>query len=588
MRSTFAGLNTMVSGIHMNRLSLETVGHNITNATTDGYSRQNVNRVASASQTVYTQYGAAQVGTGTTAMAISRARDIYADHQYWKENATSGYFQYGATNLNKIESIFNDSKNNGVQNALEKFYSAWVDCSTTASTSTSRQNVINQGQILSERLANANTQLKNQITGIYDDLSLNITEINSITDQLVDLNESIMRTEAAGGEANDLCDQRDLLVDKLSGLMEVNVYEDAKGMYTVVSNGTSLVNGISKLTLELSMGIPNAEYGITDFNIQIKETGGMFDAGSGELQGQLDAVETSKRYMDTISDMAAFMLTSINEQHRAGAGIDEDTTTGINFYGEDGYHYTWDSANGRLQKTKCDVTATYDDGSIYVNGVQTTPPTTPNNAHTLTSIKYQDSTNPADTTYLKGVQILDELKVNTKLTADETGQTYLATRALAYDDPLNSGNVINNLLRPNTTGTVVYNIAANGINGTGDGTSAVNVSTLINCELKNSSEAGNVAGTDRPIGAVSLYSFYNTEMTTMGATAEDYNNNVEFQKDVIDQIYNLRQATSGVNWDEELSNMIMFQQGYQACSRCLNAMDEMLDKLVNGTGMVGR
>ncbi|MDY3740296.1 MAG: flagellar hook-associated protein FlgK [Selenomonadaceae bacterium] len=588
MRSTFAGLNTMVSGIHMNRLSLETVGHNITNATTDGYSRQNVNRVASASQTVYTQYGAAQVGTGTTAMAISRARDIYADHQYWKENATSGYFQYGATNLNKIESIFNDSKNNGVQNALEKFYSAWVDCSTTASTSTSRQNVINQGQILSERLANANTQLKNQITGIYDDLSLNITEINSITDQLVDLNESIMRTEAAGGEANDLCDQRDLLVDKLSGLMEVNVYEDAKGMYTVVSNGTSLVNGISKLTLELSMGIPNAEYGITDFNIQIKETGGMFDAGSGELQGQLDAVETSKRYMDTISDMAAFMLTSINEQHRAGAGIDEDTTTGINFYGEDGYHYTWDSANGRLQKTKCDVTATYDDGSIYVNGVQTTPPTTPNNAHTLKSIKYQDSTNPADTTYLKGVQILDELKVNTKLTADETGQTYLATRALAYDDPLNSGNVINNLLRPNTTGTVVYNIAANGINGTGDGTSAVNVSTLINCELKNSSEAGNVAGTDRPIGTVSLYSFYNTEMTTMGATAEDYNNNVEFQKDVIDQIYNLRQATSGVNWDEELSNMIMFQQGYQACSRCLNAMDEMLDKLVNSTGMVGR
>lgn len=574
MRSTFAGLNTMVSGIHMNRLSLETVGHNITNATTDGYSRQNVNRVASASQTVYTQYGAAQVGTGTTAMAISRARDIYADHQYWKENATSGYFQYGATNLNKIESIFNDSKNNGVQNALEKFYSAWVDCSTTASTSTSRQNVINQGQILSERLANANTQLKNQITGIYDDLSLNITEINSITDQLVDLNESIMRTEAAGGEANDLCDQRDLLVDKLSGLMEVNVYEDAKGMYTVVSNGTSLVNGISKLTLELSMGIPNAEYGITDFNIQIKETGGMFDAGSGELQGQLDAVETSKRYMDTISDMAAFMLTSINEQHRAGAGIDEDTTTGINFYGEDGYHYTWDSEKNAILKTKCEVTYTYADD------------TDPDQPHTLTSVSYKDLDDPRPE-YLKGVRILDELKVNTKLTADETGQTYLATRALAYDDPEKAGEVINNLLRPKTDGTM-YTIAKDGINGTGDGTSAVNVSTLINCELKNSSEAGNVAGTDRPIGTVSLYSFYNTEMTTMGATAEDYNNNVEFQKDVIDQIYNLRQATSGVNWDEELSNMIMFQQGYQACSRCLNAMDEMLDKLVNSTGMVGR
>ena len=93
---------------------------------------------------------------------------------------------------------------------------------------------------------------------------------------------------------------------------------------------------------------------------------------------------------------------------------------------------------------------------------------------------------------------------------------------------------------------------------------------------------------DRAIGKGSLFSYYNTNMTTMGSSAANMNGKVEFQSNVMLQVENLRSTTNGVNWDEELSNMIMFQQGYSACSRCLNAMDECLDKLINGTGTVGR
>ena len=570
MRSTFAGLNTMVSGLQTNRLSLETVGHNLTNANTDGYSRQSVNQTATNGQVIGTIGGTVIGGTGVTATSLTRARDIYADRQYWQENSTLSYYEYTATNYNKLETIFNDADENGIQDGLERFYTAWVDVSTSASTATSRQNVIDQGQLLTERLQAANTQLQNQIVAIYDDMTLSIQEINSLTTEIVELNKNIQYQEATGASANDLKDQRDLLVDELSGYIDLNVYEDANGNYKVVSNGTSLVNGVTKLTLELSRPINNASYGVSDYVILIKETDTSFIPGGGEVQAQLDAIEEDKEYMDYISNIAAFMLTSLNAQHRAGAGIDADTTTGINFYGEDGYVYEWDADNNTVVKTKCDVTYEYADDKDK------------DQPHTLTSVKYEKSADDKDKTVLKGLEVLAQLYVNPKLQEADTGRTLLATRQISFTN--DKDETITNLIYPEN-GT--YKVAD--LNGSADGTVAVSISTLINRDLDNTAEAEAAqALKGRPIGTVSLYAYYNSKMTSMGANAEAMNVNVTFQSDVMEQIENVRQSTAGVNYDEELSNMIMFQQGYQACSRCLNAMDEMLDKLINGTGTVGR
>ena len=143
-----------------------------------------------------------------------------------------------------------------------------------------------------------------------------------------------------------------------------------------------------------------------------------------------------------------------------------------------------------------------------------------------------------------------------------------------------------------TTDAALADKAASGypipvdVNGTGDGSNAVWMATLLNCE--NDKTSPEVRDSVRAIGKGSLYSYYNTSMTTMGSAASNMNGRVDFQSNVMSQVENLRSSTNGVNWDEELTNMIMFQQGYSACSRCLNAMDECLDKLINGTGTVGR
>ena len=606
MQSTFSGLNTMVNGIYTQRLGLNTVGHNISNSNTEGYSRQTAHAAATPSSEVYTLAGASQVGNGSTVTSVIRARDIYADRQYWKENSTDGYYKGKANNYAKIESIFNDSDNSGIQDAMEKFYQAWQDCSTTASSDTSRQNVINAGQNYAQSLQTAAKQTKEQIDSLYDDISLSVVKMNRLMGQVVELNKNISGIEATGAHANDLRDQRDLIVDQLTSMTDITVYESANGMYTLVSNGTTLVNGITKVDLEMSAPKNNTTYSLSDYDIMIKQTGTVYTPGGGELKAQFEAVAEDKGYIDQVANMAAFMFTTLNDQHRAGYGIDgskakpfgnanakDNATTNLNFYGETDKAFQWDAKTGKL--------AMYD-----VN----------------TGVKEE----------LSGMQILEKLTVNSELTATD-GHKKLATRSGERDE---NGNLLFKTATGTTTkistttqaeaktdknGDVLYmaldggtttNVKlakkdANGdplflhkdveiddhgkplavdVNGTADGSNAVWVAALFNCERDKTSPEVN--GTDRLIGNGSLYSYYNTSMTTMGSSASNMNGRVKFQAGVMNQVENLRSSTNGVNWDEELSNMITFQQGYSACSRCLSAMDECLDKLINGTGTVGR
>ena len=85
-----------------------------------------------------------------------------------------------------------------------------------------------------------------------------------------------------------------------------------------------------------------------------------------------------------------------------------------------------------------------------------------------------------------------------------------------------------------------------------------------------------------------MENYYNAEMTQLGVDAQATDSSVIAQEDIVETIMVWRTSVAGVNWDEELSNMIMFQTGYSACSRVLTTMDEMLDRLINSTGVVGR
>ena len=573
MRSTFAGLNTMVRGIQNNQLSLDTTGHNITNASTEGYLRQRVDSAATNYQERPSLYGGVYVGGGVDVVALNRARNIYADKQYWSENSAQNLYQTYKTNYDKVETVFNDSKKTGVLNAMQQFYSSWVNLSDYASDSASRTSVITKGNNLIDRIKTAAKQMQVQITSQYDEMRIQVGKVNSLTKEIARLNKNIMFAETNGGKANDLRDQRDLLVDKLSEITNVNVYEEANGQYTVVSNGMSLVQRESSLTLEMSPPINNKQYGITDYTLRIKEAGGIgYVPQSGILKALQDTIVQDKGHIDQLADISATLLTTFNDVHKQGAGIDADSTTWLNFFGKnkfkspngttyDQMQYTWhvDPLTGEryMQAAGASLTRTHAAGP---------PPTTTVSTNVIGAPDR-----------LQSMQIINELKIADELTAPG-GQNLVAARQIT-----NAGGTKVTPTLTNTSSTFTYNDSW--VNGTADGTIAVELSKLFNID-----QAGtmNPRGTVRAVSDVSINQYYNSMMSKLGADAENLDKTLKQQDDLMTQIEQWRQSTSGVDWNEELTNMLKFQTGYGACSRMLTSMDEMLDRLINSTGVVGR
>ena len=583
MRSTFAGLNTMVRGIQNNQLSLDTTGHNITNASTEGYSRQRVDSAATNYQERPSLYGGVYVGGGVDVVALNRARNIYADKQYWSENSAQNLYQTYKTNYDKVETIFNDAKKTGIQNALHQFYSAWVNLSDYASDAASRTAVLTKGNNLVDRIKTAASQLQGQISAQYEEIGIQLGKLNNLTKEIAQLNKNITLAETNGGKANDLRDQRDLLVDKLSEITNVNVYEEANGQYTVVSNGMSLVQRENSLTLELSGPINNMQYGISDFSIRVVEAGGIgYVPQSGILKALSDTIVQDKGHIDQLADISATLLTTFNDVHKLGVGIDKEQTGWKNFFGKNKFKSATGTTYDQMQYT-WHVDPLTDDRYLQAVGATVTRTHTAGPPAQTTVSTAAASATPKDR--LRSMQIINALQVSEELTAPG-GQNLVAARQVVNK---NTGQRVTATYTGTTSTSYTYN--DDWVNGTGDGTMAVELSKLFNIEqvtASNPKGSMNPRNTDRPISTVSINQYYNGMMSKLGADAENVDKTLKQQDDLMTQIEQWRQSTSGVDWNEELTNMLKFQTGYGACSRVLTSMDEMLDKLINGTGMVGR
>ncbi len=641
MRSTFAGLNTMVRGILANQLSLDTTGHNITNAGTDGYSRQVVTLATTYSEERSSLHGTVRVGTGVDALAVERARNIYADIQYRNENPSQQYFKTMAVNYDKLETIFDDSKNLGIEAAINHFYQSWVDLSTTASNSASRVEVIEQGKNLSDTIQTATQELQDQIRSQYEDMKSEVLQVDDLLEQILTFNKQIIPQEVSGATANDLRDQRDVLVDQLSNYINISVTEDDFGGYQINSGGVTLVNGLSRSHLVTSNGVSSSfygvDYGVTDYSMKIKESNVVFLPQNGILKARLDSIEECKSYIDKLADMASFMLTAFNEQHKQGWDLngtykfvnedgetvtvsDESDLTQVNYLREDGTAVRDDSSVtikdgkyyvGNAEVTKVDADTMYLRGSTLLTKVPDSI-----NFFGKGSIEYEyryDEINNKNYLYkydseftdtenlLSGVRIVEALEVNSILSQNRGDRRVAAATSQEVIETLNSDGTITRSYLPKSWGT-----------RTGDGTNAVYLSELFNISHdtilsdakpnKLVSEKfilrdleGNAIPDDEGneqqttvISRLSFNAYYQNAMSTLGIDAYSTDTNYEALQAVMTQINNWRDSTSGVDWNEELTNMIKFQKGFTACSRCLNAMDECLDRLVSSTGVVGR
>ena len=603
MSSTFGGFNTVVRGLYAQQACLDTVGHNISNANTQGYSRQSVNLVTTSPENLYGLYGNNQKGSGVDVASVTRARDAFIDRQYWKETSTQGASQMSVDYLGRIEGVFQEPSDTGVQTTLDKFWSSWQTLSTNASDNGIRTTVRQRGVELADAIQSAAQQLTNMVIDVNTLLDIKVNKVNELSAQISGLNRQIVNIEIGGTDhANDLRDTRDVLVDQLSQLINVNVREDADGNYAIQSGGIPIVSaaGYQKLATQ-SKNDPDYGYEIKNVIMQ-GETNPLVFSG-GEIKGLLemrDAVSSTtssvngiKGYLKNLETISKFLLTEFNDVHKQGLG--SDNSTGYNFFGNEGTDYNaftpatntlgwiselkvnpvlFNTANG-LDKIAAktainNITIQQSNGASGAAKVTSTYSST-------TPLTFQVRIATVASGNVSTIEVSTDNGANWSTATEVTPSTTPKT----YTLPLPTGTP--------TTQSVTIQINSNTFNGVGDTYSfSVNQGNAAGNNAVNLSNRLKVDTSTASLGGASLDTYYSSVIGGLGVQSQSAQKITKNQATLIGQIKNWRESVSGVSVDEEMTNMIRFQKGYSAAARMLTTMDEMFDTLIKSTGVVGR
>jgi len=224
MPSQFFGLNIAYTGLLASNAALNTTGNNIANIETEGYSRQQVNQSASEALRTFTTYGCA--GAGVDVLSIERIRDNFYDNKYWTSVTSAGEYNMKQYYMRQIEDYFaDDSTTEGFTSVFNKMMDALAEVKKQSGADTTKAQFIGFADNLTEYFNNMSGNLEQVQKDVNAELKLKIDEINSISSEIATLNKQINVIEMSGSVANELRDQRTLLLDQLSAIVNIETSE---------------------------------------------------------------------------------------------------------------------------------------------------------------------------------------------------------------------------------------------------------------------------------------------------------------------------------------------------------------------------
>lgn len=303
MPSTFFGLTIAASGMNAYQVALNTTANNISNLRTEGYSRQQANRVASDALRVYQKYGAA--GTGVTTTSIKQVRNQYYDTKYWYNQSSVGLYETRLDYLQQIENYFiDDDSAKGFSTILNKMFNAMDTLKNNASDLNTRQQFVGSAQNLATYFNSVAAGLGEIQSSANEEIKSTVLNINAIAEKIASLNKQINVIELQGGYANELRDQRALLIDELSEIVPTEVseapvtnsnYPDMQTgatYYTVMIGGQLLVDTEEYNTLECHPREEKVNQSDLEglYDVKWAKTGNTFSAGASYMSGTLKAL----------------------------------------------------------------------------------------------------------------------------------------------------------------------------------------------------------------------------------------------------------------------------------------------------------
>lgn len=318
MYSSFLGIEIGKRGLFAHQRAQNTVSHNVNNAKTPGYSRQRADMEA-----IYSRYGSGvqwQVGTGVKVSDVNRIRDDFSDMQYRNENSSLGYWYIQRDVLKQVEAIYNEPSDIGISAVFNDFWKSIETLSKDASSEEARETVKESAVTLATTINHASQQLTDIQNDINYRMSVKVDEVNSIAKQISQIDAEIQELEITGYTAPDLRDKRDLLIDELSGYVDLTTYEDENGLFTVNVGGAILVKGNDHATMEFQES--------TDSNKQPKIVWKDYgDAPVNLTRGEIKSLEDLRdkkvgKYLEDLETFATTFADKFNEIHKEGYNLD--------------------------------------------------------------------------------------------------------------------------------------------------------------------------------------------------------------------------------------------------------------------------
>lgn len=301
--SQFFGLNIASSALTAFQASVNTTANNISNVQTKGYSRQVTNLEASGAMQVNAKYGT--TGTGVTAVSVTQMRDFYYDTKYWGNNSNKGLYETRLYYMEQMQMYFTDDDTEvGFSTLLKNMFNDIDSLKNYASDDNVRKQFVGSAQSLAVYFNGMASNLNSLQKTVNHEIKSTVDKVNAIAQKIALINRQINQIELQGGYANELRDERALLLDDLSLIVPVEAKETpitnsnypdmylGTNNYTVKINGQTLVNGNDYRTLSYAAREHKINQSDVDglYDLTWTDTGVKFNAASGSMSGTLRAL----------------------------------------------------------------------------------------------------------------------------------------------------------------------------------------------------------------------------------------------------------------------------------------------------------
>ncbi|MFA5340372.1 MAG: flagellar hook-associated protein FlgK [Clostridia bacterium] len=325
--STFSGIEIVRKSLYANQKAIDITGHNIANANTKGYTRQQVvfESIADNSKTLFAGTSVNNIGRGVEIAQIKQVRYDYYDSMYRKEAGIQNELSAKSSGYIYINSLMRNGRDDSIGNMLTDLFDSMENLASNADNMIIREEVKQNAILFTENMnmtADALIQYKNELNGDIKEIASNI---NDMAYRLVELNKLIFEFEATGKTANELRDERNLIVDDLSQYMNITVNEKDNGEFQVMTGGYSLVDHYTVQEIEVKNNLPSDVVEGTYNQLYWKNAGSKVILTGGQLKGMLDLRDGSTQenmgidyVIKQLDNLAGSIVEQFNNINRAG------------------------------------------------------------------------------------------------------------------------------------------------------------------------------------------------------------------------------------------------------------------------------